>query len=203
MLAKEKFEEYMDPGLMSIIRSDLRIYVPSGVEIIRKYGFLTPYSTAEENLNVIYGNQKYSQTLKIGGRCDFKHATNLENVWILDGKSSAHREKYVDSEQLIWYAVQHYIKYRVAPSRLGFIYWRFPEDPVTWIKFDDDSLRNCMVKTFEVAEKISLKQFQATPSGECHRCQYKSICDDGHKYLAGRKAEGGKLVDTLFELEQI
>jgi hypothetical protein len=65
--------------------------------------------------------------MRLGGRADFIHGP--KPLWIVDGKGSVHREKYVDSEQLIWYALLHYIKHHVAPDRLGFLHYRFPDDP--------------------------------------------------------------------------
>ncbi len=198
----EKFDSVTDPAFCSLLRQDLYKYVPEGVEIIRGNGFLSPQSRTEVDLSIIHTSAKHDMTLKIGGKPDFLHG-DANNVWLLDGKGSKHRDKYVDAEQLIWYAVQHYIKYHVAPARLGFIFWCFPEDPIKWVAYDNQAMRASLDKTFEVAKKIHLKQFDATPSGECHRCDFNSKCDDGQKYLARRKVEtGGRIENSIFDLEQ-
>lgn len=199
----EKFDPVMDPAFCSLLRQDLHKYVPQGIEIIRSHGFLTPQSRTETDLVVNHTSSKHDMTVRIGGKSDFLHGDS-KNTWLLDGKGSKHRDKYVDAEQLIWYAVQHYIKYHVAPTRLGFIFWCFPEDPVKWIAYDNQAMRASLDKTFEVAKKIQLKQFDATPSGECHRCDFNSKCDDGQRYLARRKVEtGGRIESSIFDLEQI
>jgi hypothetical protein len=141
-------------------------------------------------------------TVKLGGRADFIHGTGRENLWIIDGKASKHREKYVDSEQLIWYGVQHYVKFHAFPNRLGFLFWSFPADPVSWIEFGPDDMRKSVDKTFEVAKKIRLKQFEATPTSECYRCDYKDRCDDGKRWIANRKMEtGGRIESSIFDPE--
>lgn len=201
---EEKFDPSSDPGFRSMTRQDMVHYVPAGVETIRKLGLLTVNSRAEVDLTVLYGNEKYGMSIKMGGRADFVHSSDMLNVAIIDGKASKHREKYVDSEQLIWYAVQHYIKYHVAPVRLGFVFWSFPDDPIKWIAYDSQAMRASIDRTFDVAKKIELKAFDATPSGACHRCNYKDRCDDGRKYLSQRKKEtgGGYIENSIFDLER-
>src|SRR5512135_2229385 len=200
----EKFDPVTDPAFCNLLRQDLYKYVPTGVEIIRGNGLLSAQSQAESDLTILYTSQKYGLTLKIGGRSDFTHVKGEKDIWLMDGKASKHREKYVDSEQLIWYAVQHYVKYHIAPTRIGFMFWCFPEDPIKWVAYDNNAMRASIEKTFEVAKKIHLQQFDATPSGECHRCDYNTKCEDGQKYLAKRKVEtGGRIENSIFDLEQV
>jgi len=199
---REKFDRSQDPAFVNLLRTDLITYLPKAIETIRSHGFLTPDSRAEDDLTVVYGNEKYGMTLKLGGIADFVHYKNRSDVWIIDGKGSKYREKYVDADQLVWYAVLHYIKYHVAPSRLGFAFWRFPNDPVKWIDYDESRMRSLLDDTFDVAKKIKLKCFDATPSGECHRCDYRIKCDDGKKYIAHRRVEtGGRIENSTFSLE--
>jgi hypothetical protein len=201
---KEDFDPVTDPAFVNLLQQDLRKYVPEGVEIIRKHGLLSAQSLVEADLTIEYTSPKHGLNLKIGGRSDFTHVKGDKDTWLLDGKASKHKEKYADSEQLIWYAIQHYLKYHIAPSRLGFIFWCFPEDPVKWIAYDNNVMRASLDKTFEVAKKIHLKQFDATPSGECHRCDFITKCEDGQKYLAKRKVEtGGRIENSIFDLEQV
>lgn len=201
---EEDFNPMSDPGFCTVLRQELAHYVPIGVEIIRQNGFLTPYSQAETDLTVVYGSDKYGMVLKLGGRSDFIHSEDMRKVWILDGKGSKHREKYVDAEQLIWYAVQHYIKYHVAPTRLGFIFYRFPDDPIKWISYDGAAMHASLDQTFDVANKIKLQTFDPTPSGECHRCPYRGKCDEGTRHIAQKKVEsGGRIEESIFDLERV
>jgi hypothetical protein len=92
----------------------------------------------------------------------------------------------------------------VAPSRLGFIYYRFPKDPVQWIAYDSDALRKNLDLTCSTASNIRLKLFEATPSGECHRCDYRDKCEPGRKYVAARRVEtGGRIDSSIFDLEPV
>lgn len=199
---KEKWDEATNPALCHQIRQDLRKYVPTTIDIIRKFSFLTPYTKAEVDLTVVYTSEKHGLTMKIGGRCDYVHSHDMRDVWILDGKASQHKDKYVDPEQLIWYAVQYYLKYRVAPTRLGFVFFRFPEDPVKWIAYDEEAMRASVTHTFDVAKRIHLKMFDPTPSDECKLCDYKNLCPEGSKYLSSQKVHE-RITDTLFDLEPV
>lgn len=180
-------------------KEEIEHLIPKIVQVIKDHRLLTSCSRSEVDLTVDCTNIK----VKLGGRADFIHGTGSA-VWILDGKGSLHREKFVDSEQLIWYALQHYMKFHVVPARIGFLYYKFPDDPIQWISFDEKSLRNSVNMTLEVVRKIKTDSFASAPSGECHRCGYRPKCDDGMKYLAARKlATGGRIQDSIFDLESV
>jgi len=198
----KKFDRLSDPAFTNILRQELHQYIPHGLEIIREHGFLTTNSSAEVDLTVLYDSPKHGMRLKMGGRADFIHGADKLHIDILDGKGSRHREKYVDSDQLIWYAVQFYLKYHVAPTRLGFVFWKFPKEPVKWIAYDNDAMRNLVDDTFEVAKKIKLQVFNAVPEGHCYQCDYRDKCEDGKKFLAGKKAES-RIINSIFDLENI
>jgi CRISPR/Cas system-associated exonuclease Cas4 (RecB family) len=198
---KEGFEPASNPYIVDAIRADLRTFVPKGVEIIRRKNLLTDNSRAEVDLTVTYGDPD-GLTVKMGGRADFVHG--CREVSILDGKGTKHREKFTDSQQVIWYALLHYLRFHVAPVKLGFIYWRFPEDPIQWVSYDGQSLRDCVSLTFKVARKILDGAFDPVPSPECGNCNFRRKCEPGMKYLAARKVEDdGRFDDSVFEVERI
>lgn len=198
----KRFDRSSHPDFMSDLRSDVRKFVPATIQTIRSHKLLNTHSRSEVDLTVDYRSQKHGISLRIGGRADFIHGP--KPIWIIDGKGSVHREKYVDSEQLIWYATQHYLKYHVAPDRLGFLHYRFPQDPVQWIVYDENAMRSNLFKTFDVAEKILSGKFGASPSGECHRCEFRILCQDGTKHLASRRvANGGRVESSIFDLEDV
>lgn len=202
--SNEKYSVGLDPSFESSLLEDMQHFAPIGVKIIRENGFLTPYSRAEVDLTVTYSPPDSNITIKMGGRADFIHGKNLTDIWIIDGKASKHREKYVDSDQLIWYATQHYLKYSVAPTKLGFLFWCYPDKPLSWVAYDSDSMRNLVKKTTEISKRILSKDFRATPSGECHRCPFKSKCDDGQIHLAKRRVEtGGRIDENFFLIEKV
>lgn len=204
VLREEGFSRSQDSKYVAGVEEELYDLVPKGVSSIRANRLLSPNSRAEVDLTVNYFSSKHDLTVRLGGRTDFVHYQSPEDVWILDGKGSRHREKFVDTEQVIWYATQHYLKYHVAPSRLGFIYWRFPDDPVQWVEYGEQSVRDSLNHTFDVARRIRLKMFDPRPSSSCHMCDYRSFCPEGTRYLAERRVEtGGRIESSVFDLDQV
>lgn len=186
------------------IKFDLNKFVQSGVSIIRSEGLLSQNSKAELDLTTNYFSEKHNLTIRLGGRADFVHYFSDDEIWLLDGKGSSYREKYVDSEQLVWYSVQHYIKYGVAPSRIGFIYWRFPDDPIQWVEYNNQSIRDSIDKTFNIAKRIILKLFDPKPSSNCRLCDYSSLCNEGGQYLLEHRVEvDNKIESSIFDLDMI
>lgn len=191
-----------DPKFVSDLRADVRKFIPTTISTIKKHRLLSLNSRSEVDLTINYSSKRHNLALKIGGRADFVHGP--KPVWIIDGKGSIHREKYVDSEQLIWYATQHYLKYHVAPDRLGFMHYRFPDDPIQWIMYDEKDMRSSLMKTFNVARKILEGEFEPSPSDECKLCDFRILCSDGSKHVAAKKiANGGRVESSIFDLENV
>lgn len=180
---KEKFNIDENYQFVSELRSKLHELIPHGVESIRKHQLLSKNSKTEVDLTSVNRSKEFNLSVKIGGRPDFIHTNDNKNFWIIDGKASKYRDQYVDPQQLIWYAVQFYLKYGIAPTRLGFLFWSFPDDPITWIEFDEDSLRKNHRATFVVAGNILNGNFPTKPSKECKLCAYKDICPEGQEQL--------------------
>lgn len=204
ILEEEGFERSSDARYVATVEDEIRELVPSGLETIRAHRLVSENSHAELKLNVTYPSEKRGFSVRLGGKADFVHYHSPLDVWILDGKGSRHREKYVDSEQVIWYATQHYLKFHVAPSRIGFIYWRFPDDPIQWVEYGSQSIKDSLDLTLDVVEKIRLKLFDPKPSSDCHGCDYKGLCEEGTKYLAERRvASGGRIGDSIFDMDHV
>lgn len=200
--AKEKFEVRSDPGFEAVLMSDLETYVPAGVETIRRHKLVTPGSVAEFDMTQLY--TKDGVTMKLGGRSDFLHRARETGVTLQDGKGSKYRDQYVDTNQLVWYATLHYLKFGVAPDRVGFIYWRFPSDPVQWVDYGEEDIRATVDRAFETEKKVRLKMFEASPSvGACKRCDYISGCEEGTSLVRSLKVEESRVEDSIFGLEQV
>ena len=197
----EHFIPASDPGYVLTLRNDLDTYIPSGIDAIRKNRLLSPTSVAERDLTQDY--VRNGETLRLGAKVDFIHPFSDEVV-IIDGKGSKYRDKYVDSNQLIWYATLYYLYYGVAPSRIGFIYWRFPSDPLQWVDYNEDDMRKSIDTAFDVAKKVRLKMFDAKPSVACKRCDYNFTCSEGREYIATTRSDSdNRIVDSVFDLEQV
>jgi CRISPR/Cas system-associated exonuclease Cas4 (RecB family) len=200
VLDEKQFNRSSHPDFIRDLRRDIRKFVPLAVKSIRGHKLLTKSSRSEVDLTIDY--LKDGMSIRMGGRADFIHGP--KPVWIIDGKGSVHREKFLDSEQLIWYALLHYFKYHVTPTRLGFLHYRFPDDPIQWIMYDEQALRDTLNRTFSIATSILEGKFSPTPSGDCHRCEFCSVCLDGTRYLASRRvANGGRIGGSIFNLENV
>lgn len=193
---KEKFNSKSDLSFCKILRNQVIEMIPQSIKIIREKQFLTVYSRAEVDLSIVAKHKNYDFSLKLGGRCDFIHGSKPQNIFIVDGKASKWRDKYVDSNQLLWYGIQHYLKYKIIPSQLGFIFWAFPDDSVTWIEFDSRSMRILFDEIFSIYNKICLKIFNPTPSHECKICNYKLKCPEGIEYNSLKRLETGGRIDV-------
>jgi|WetSurMetagenome_2_1015567.scaffolds.fasta_scaffold363069_1 hypothetical protein len=127
---------------------DLKETIPMGVQTIRENRFVGPRMDAEFKLDFKFG--KYT----IGGRSDFiiQRVKPLNDLVILDGKGSKHRELYVDGHklakgqkvegtQLKWYAMLYKEHTGVIPDGLGYIFWRFGGDrAIEWVEFSEPDL---------------------------------------------------------------
>jgi len=182
------------------LQNDVETYVPSTIDVIRRHRLVTPGSVAELDLT-----QEYSRddvVLKLGGRADFVHRSG-SSVTLQDGKGSKYRDSYVDSMQLVWYATLHYLKYRVAPDRIGFIYWRFPADPLQWVDYGERDMREVLDRAFDTEKKVRLAMFDASPSVNCRRCDYLSVCDEGKDFVSSVRVQASRVESSSFDLEQV
>ncbi len=189
------------------LNSKLLVLIPAGIKIIKENKFLSFNSDAEVDLTSVYRKPGQDLILKIGGVADFTHIFSKENIIILDGKASKYREQYVDDRQLLLYAFLFYLKYGVIPKKIGYIFWSFPENPVSWIDFDANSFRSLMNEFFEVGKKIhKLKIYNPTPSSNCKLCEFSHLCREGSDHLeimgCGSKTKIDPS-DSMFFLEQV
>jgi hypothetical protein len=198
---EEKFSKDTDKGYTAQLLDDMKQYVSAGIKVIRDYKLVTPRSIAEQDLTLNCTNSDFGITIRIGGKADFLHGYD-DKIWLIDGKGSKYRDQYTDPEQLIWYALQHYLKYHIAPSRIGFLFWRFPDDPLQWIEYNEQSLKNSLNLTFEVAQNIRSGSFNTKPSKNCNLCDYKKTCTDGQEYLEAMNVDSKDTVDdSVFDIE--
>jgi len=181
--------------------TELKYYITYGIKTIKDNKLLSPNSRSEVKLDTLYRFDDLE--IKIGGRADFIHI-DAGKIWILDGKGSQWRDKYVDPDQLIWYAAQFFLKYHIAPSRLGFIFWKFPEDPIQWISYNDDSIRVNLRQTVNVIKQIIKGEFDSQPTSYCNLCGYAQQCEEGTSYIAARKLiKTGRIQNSVLDIETI
>jgi hypothetical protein len=65
-------------------------------------------------------------------------------------------------------------------------------------------MRACVQKTVHVADQIRAGHFDARPSNECERCNFKAKCEEGTRHLAQLKIHRNGRIDTdLFDMEAV
>lgn len=177
--------------------ADVRQAIPRGVAIIRYHRLLGVDAAAEVKLD------SWVEGHRIGGRADFilTRIKPHNDLVILDGKGSRHRDKYVDAWQLKWYAMLWREQNGTLPDKLGFIFWRYaPEESMDWVSFtsgDLDDLRSSILSAARSidqgkarleetprAEKLLVLRevFPAKPSRDCKLCTYLTLCVEGQAY---------------------
>lgn len=163
--------------------------VTKGVEgylvTMKAQKLLGSYSKAE----VLVGGHLDKYT-PIAGRVDVIIRRKDTGVTLLDGKNSAHRDKYTNPDQLLWYALGFRLAWGVVPDRLGFVYYRFPygtprenfEEPdpgVEWIPFTEDDLKELGKRARDVQKGIFYKKFDPNPKPAYYRwCPYEEACPE-------------------------
>lgn len=139
---------------------------------LRDEGFISPGIKSEVNP----GRLEIAEGCKITGRIDFI-APKDGAIYIIDGKTSKTRDKYLDSRQLYFYflMVRNFFGEKV-PVKVGYQYIRYGDidvyevDPIILNKFLEE-----LKQTFS---NIKDQKFAATPSfSNCRFCSFKDECE--------------------------
>lgn len=177
---------------------DINDAIPRGIEIIRANRLLGPVADAEVVLDSeIKGH-------KIAGRADFiiQRMAPDNDLIILDGKGSRHRDKYVSEDQLQWYAALYNVKFGRLPDKVGFIFWRWSvAESMEWFPVNDRttgailelaintcntieaSKRRLAMAPPEARDDMVHEEFTASIGPDCKLCSYTAFCARGKAYL--------------------
>lgn len=150
---------------------------------------LGPYAKSEVDLT-----GWVDQYTPVGGRPDIIIRRDDTGVMILDGKNSMTPGKHTNPDQLRWYALVFYLAYNVMPSRLAFVYFRYPEgtppkdhpEGTPWtgiveVPVTRDDLKALGVRAKETFRAISKELFDPSPSPKaCRYCDFRTVCDAAH-----------------------
>lgn len=124
-LKRKPFLDWDDPkanySSLEEVLSDINFAVRQSYKTIHRHGLYGDGALAEVILDAPY------RGVEITGRADFIIPTQTHGLVILDGKGSKYRDKYLDDDQLYWYAKQYQIRTGALPDRVGFLHWRFSE----------------------------------------------------------------------------
>jgi CRISPR/Cas system-associated exonuclease Cas4 (RecB family) len=165
---------------------EIQEILPKVLQGIKREKLYGEYAKSEIKLQVRFGLEDF-----LFGYVDFIIKKDEDDIWILDGKASKYREKNVHVEQLYFYALMFYLQYRKMPSRLGFYYYRFADDPeqaFDWIDVDVAKIKALKTELEDVIYAIKKRQFQANPQpSHCRWCPWESVCSERLSQKAQRK----------------
>ena len=156
--------------------------IPVGLTIIQHHRLVGSDAEAEVKLD-----SKVDGHI-IGGRADFimTRIVPHNDLVILDGKGSRHREKYVDVKQLQWYAVLYREKHGRLPDKLAFVFWRGadPEHAVDWHPVREEDINRVREEALSVCREIGkssdVSAFPSKPSSDnCKFCPFVFTCEGG------------------------
>ncbi len=189
------------------LAADVRDTVARGFRIIRHYRFLGPRTDAEYKLDFTT-----PEGYILGGRADFilERTKPHNDLVIVDGKGSRHRDKYVDPKQLQWYAMLFWLHAlrdnlpKKLPDKLAFLFWRYdPGQSVDWLGITEDEAHELYKLTIATVEKIQDLEKRLLPNAppegargvflpnankdNCRFCPYTSICPPGAKFQEKQK----------------
>lgn len=142
--------------------------------------------------------------IPFGGIIDILFSREDTGVTLLDGKNSTGREKYLDGNQLRWYAMIYQKLHGKIPDRLGFVHFRFPHDPVsgeTGLDFVACSARDIAElqdKAREALVRMGKEIFDPSPSADtCRFCDFEKVCDARNSQKEAASAKRKKSLPVL------
>lgn len=170
------------------------------LKTMKQHKLLGAYARSEVEL---FGHAE--SWLPLAGRADFViRREDSFGIRLLDGKNSATKLKYVDPDQLRWYALAFYLSYHQLPSQVGFIWFRFPfdvetgEDGIDWVDFTKRDLTQ-LIERARVARRGQEKElFKATPVAKiCKFCDFESVCPERTQARAENAAKRQRGSESL------
>lgn len=181
------------------------------LKTMKAHRLLGPYAKAEVPL--LGWINKWTA---IGGRADIILRREDTGVTILDGKNTKHKMKYTDPDQVRWYALVFKLAYRELPSRLGFIWYRFPygmegvaedgepfvEQGVEWVPFTEEDLKGLAHRAVDARNGMRKEKFEATPKPPvCNFCDFESVCPARQAQRQENSSKRTSNQNTLEEFE--
>lgn len=158
---------------------------------MKRNRLLGPYARSEVDLSGCLPDR----STKIAGRPDLIVRREDTGISILDGKNSESVGRYTNPDQLRWYALCFYLAHNVLPSRLGFVYFRYPEGcppkateeftpppAEEWTGIVDVPVVKEEIKLLAhrsaATRKVMLKElFDPSPSTKaCKFCEFQTVC---------------------------
>jgi len=167
---KTTFEEMEEICINGVVG-----YLPT----MRHHKLLGIYAKSEVDLQGQIANW-----LPVGGRADFVIRRDDTGISLLDGKNSGTKMKYVDPDQLRWYALCFSLSYHRLPDRLGFVWFRYPydadtgEEGIDWVPFTRRDLQELVERAKKARRGMENEKFAPKPVAKvCRFCDFETVCD--------------------------
>lgn len=194
------------------VLNDVIESIPRGLDIIRNHRLLGVDAEAEVKLDQVIDG------FKLAGRADFimTRTTPHNDLVILDGKGSKHREDHADERQLQWYAMLYQEKYKRLPDKLAFVYWKPIREIEDYVSAPDVDWRPVVpeaiselranalatVRTIEAKRALPMAEqqaaFEAKPkASRCRLCSYLPICPSGTSITDKERPDFSELGDGV------
>lgn len=167
---------------------------------MKAHKFLGPYAKSEVKVSGMLGD------IKIAGKVDFLIRREDTGVTILDGKNSATKMKYVNPDQLRYYALAYSLEYGSLPDRLAFVWFRYPHDEeegetgVEWVDFTRRDLRSLADRAVVAKRGMIREEFPArTVAKHCRLCDFEEVCPERQaaKETNRSRRRGSKSLPTI------
>lgn len=162
--------------------------IPKVLKGIKREKFLGPYAKSEVDIKVRFGTSDF-----LLGYLDFVIRTQDDELLLIDGKCSKHRDKYVDETQLYYYALMFYMRYKTLPDKMGFFYFRFADDEekaVDWLPVDKTKIKELREDIEDTIDNIQKRVFPAQPKySHCQWCPYEQICSERQEQKKKNRAK--------------
>ncbi len=204
-----KWRESPDQGeMLDICRSGVIGYLST----MREQKFLGSWAKSEYKMQG-YINDKNP----VQGKCDIIFRRKDTGLTILDGKNGVkkidldkvHPLDYTKPDQLIFYAMLHYLKTGEFADRLGFVYYRHPynestgETGVVWVPYEQDDVKALAHRAVVARSKMQAEQFDPNPRPKvCQYCDYESDCPERQKQRKENSAKRKKKTKVTLDVIQ-
>lgn len=170
IIKKSKADWSIDGRSPEKLKAQLKPLIKSILKMIIDEKLLGSYSKAEVKL------QAWIDKVLIFGIADFIIRKDNEMI-ILDGKLTKHRDKYLKRDQLVWYAMIYYLQHQVEINKLGWIYYTYGE--VSWVDIDRNDLVRLHKSVKSTLKSIQDENFESAPSQDtCKFCNFRDTCSD-------------------------
>lgn len=124
------------PNEEETLLAEYPLYLNKIVDTIKEHKLLSKIADSEVYIKHPLNELPMAQDLIIG-KMDFR-ITKDDQLWILDGKFSKWGTKYLDQDQLIWYALLEKLKNGKYPTQLG--WWLYRQGDIQWIEWNEDRI---------------------------------------------------------------